>query len=602
VKYAQYWRLWRDLLALSWRRIPRLTAGVLVLEALSVALATGLALLLRAVVAAAERGSGSTAVVTALGAALVCTLILAVNRLHGLVAVFLAVGKIGPTDVDRGIVEGIASIAGIEHMERSDYLDRVDVLRGAAWSLVQGMWTAVRTAFTLVQIALSLWILGSVDAQLLILPLFAALPLLAERRARGIRNAADLGTGEQFRLQRHLFEVATDAGMSKELRVAGAADELSRRQRTAWDEAMMGRYRARLRAAGWMVVGWTGFVAGFTAALALVVSRAADGGSSAADVVLLVSLSVTIVQSVQSGVAQATGMLSAGNQIESFLWLRDYVEEQKASETGSAPAPDRLSAGIELRDVRYTYPGTSHPALDGISATIPAGSVVAVVGEYGSGKTTLVKLLSKFYQPDSGSILVDGTDLADLDTAGWRLRTSAAFQDFGRYPHLSFADAVGLGDLARRDDPGRLAAAVREAGAEEFAKKLPEGLDTVLGRTFGGVDLSEGQWQKVALARASMRTDPLLLTLDEPTASLDAPSEKDVFDRYTARSAHLAEALGAVTVIVSHRFSTVSGADLILVMDRGRLVEHGTHQELMARESKYSELFSIQQTAYRLPA
>ncbi|CAM5289234.1 Vitamin B12 import ATP-binding protein BtuD [Streptomyces alboniger] len=180
------------------------------------------------------------------------------NRLHGLVAVFLAVGKIGPTVVDRGIVEDIASIAGIEHMERSEYLDRVDVLRGAAWSLVQGMWTAVRAAFTLVQIALSLWILNSVDARLLVLPLFAVLPLLTDHQARKIRNAADLDTGEQFRLQRHLFEVATGAGTSKELRVAGAADELSRRQRAAWDEAVMGRFRARLRAAGWMAVGWTG--------------------------------------------------------------------------------------------------------------------------------------------------------------------------------------------------------------------------------------------------------------------------------------------------------------------------------------------------------
>ncbi|CAM5544535.1 hypothetical protein SALBM311S_06503 [Streptomyces alboniger] len=139
-------------------------------------------------------------------------------------------------------------------MERSEYLDRVDVLRGAAWSLVQGMWTAVRAAFTLVQIALSLWILNSVDARLLVLPLFAVLPLLTDHQARKIRNAADLDTGEQFLLQRHLFEVATGAGTSKELRVAGAADEFVVLQRAAWDEAVMGRFRARLRAAGWMAV------------------------------------------------------------------------------------------------------------------------------------------------------------------------------------------------------------------------------------------------------------------------------------------------------------------------------------------------------------
>lgn len=264
---------------------------------------------------------------------------------------------------------------------------------------------------------------------------------------------------------------------------------------------------------------------------------------------------------------------------------------------GGEKAPEVLRAGIAFENVSYAYPGTDRLALDGVDVTLPAGSVVAIVGEYGSGKTTLVKLLAKFYRPDSGRITVDGRDLAGLDTEDWRSRSSAAFQDFGRL-HTSFAEAVGLGDLAHVEDRERIAEAVRAADAESLVARLPDGLDSQLGREFDGVDLSEGQWQKTALARASMRPDPLLFVLDEPTASLDAPSEDAIFARYMQRARDLATRTGAVTVIVSHRFSTVTGADLILVLDRGRLIEAGTHEELVLLGGRYADLYSIQANAY----
>jgi ATP-binding cassette subfamily B protein len=223
--------------------------------------------------------------------------------------------------------------------------------------------------------------------------------------------------------------------------------------------------------------------------------------------------------------------------------------------------------------------------------------VVAVVGEYGSGKTTLVKLLCKFYRPDSGTIRIDGTDLDDVDTAAWRSRTSVAFQDFGRY-HTTLREAIGLGDISRAGAAGRVEDAVRAADAEALAARLPEGLDSQLGREFGGAELSEGQWQKTALARACMRPDPVLFMLDEPTASLDAPSEHAIFERYMARARDLADRMGAITIIVSHRFSTVAGADLILVMESGRLIESGTHAVLAASGGRYAELYGIQAAAY----
>ncbi|MFI6991744.1 ATP-binding cassette domain-containing protein [Nonomuraea wenchangensis] len=564
---------------------------------MSVALTIALALLLRSVVDGMVHAQAQSAVLAAVGAALACVLTLVVNRLHGLIAMFLAVGKVGPTEVDRRVTEDIAGIEDIAHMEQSDYLDRVDILRGSAWSLVQGMWTVVRTGFTLVQLAISLWILGSVDPWLLSLLLFAVVPVWTDHRARSIINAIEVGTAEQFRLQRHLFELATGTGPAKELRVAGAGPEVTRRQRAAWDEAMMGRFRARLRAAIWAIGGWVAFTIAFTFLLGSVIS-----GASAGDIVLLVTLAVSLLQAVHNGISQVTTMMNAGYHIEPYLWLQDYVKRQRRSGTPTPrPAPQRLARGIEIRNLRYTYPGTTRPALDDVTVTLPAGATVAVVGEHGSGKSTLVKLLSKFYRPDAGAILVDGTDLAAIEATDWRARTSAAFQDFGRYPHIALAESVALGDLAHRDDTARIAAAIRAAGADDLVAKLPDGRETVLGRTFGGVDLSEGQWQKVALARAAMRTTPLLFVLDEPTASLDAPSEKAIFDRYMAQSKRLAESHGAITVIISHRFSTLTGADLILVLDQARLVDYGSHEDLMTRDSKYSELFAAQATAYRLP-
>lgn len=274
-----------------------------------------------------------------------------------------------------------------------------------------------------------------------------------------------------------------------------------------------------------------------------------------------------------------------------------FAAARGARATGELAPPARLTEGIVFDRVSYRYPGTDRFALQELSFTIPAGTVVAVVGEYGSGKTTLVKLLNRFYRPDSGRITVDGTDLAEYDRAGWHARTSAAFQEFGRY-HTVLSETVGLGDLPHLDDHERITEALREAEATGFVSRLPDGLRTQLGRSLGGVDLSEGQWQKTALARATMRREPLLFVLDEPTASLDAPSEQEIFQRHLTRARDLAARTGAITVIVSHRFSTVTGADLILVLDRGRLAEIGSHPVLMARQGRYAELYSIQATAY----
>jgi ATP-binding cassette subfamily B protein len=239
--------------------------------------------------------------------------------------------------------------------------------------------------------------------------------------------------------------------------------------------------------------------------------------------------------------------------------------------------------------------------LDDISVKLPAGAVVAIVGENGAGKTTLVKLLAKMYEPSSGGIFLDDTPLARVPAIEWRKRLAGAFQDFFRFEFRA-RQTVGLGDVPRLDDEPAVVAAVDRAGAADVVTRLTAGLETQLGPTWpGGVELSFGQWQKLALARGFMRDEPLLLILDEPTAALDAETEHALFERYAA-AAHGSDAKrngGRITILVSHRFSTVRMADLILVLDGARLVEVGTHEELMARKGHYSELYGIQAAAYR---
>jgi len=281
-----------------------------------------------------------------------------------------------------------------------------------------------------------------------------------------------------------------------------------------------------------------------------------------------------------------------------LAWLEDYAAAVAAS--ADQPVPSALREGIRLDHISFAYPGTSRVVLDDVSVKLPPGAVVAIVGENGAGKTTLVKLLAKMYKPTSGSIFLDETPLARVPASDWRKRLAGAFQDFFRFEFRA-RHTVGLGDVPRLDDELAVVAAVGRAGAGDVVTRLTAGLETQLGPTWpGGVDLSFGQWQKLALARGFMRDEPLLLILDEPTAALDAETEHALFERYAAAARSSGEnSSGRITILVSHRFSTVRMADLILVLDGSRLVEVGTHEDLMARKGQYAELYSIQAAAYR---
>jgi ATP-binding cassette subfamily B protein len=250
--------------------------------------------------------------------------------------------------------------------------------------------------------------------------------------------------------------------------------------------------------------------------------------------------------------------------------------------------------------VSFAYPGTDRLVLEDVSLELPAGTVVAIVGENGAGKSTLVKLLGKLYEPTLGAIFVEGQPLARMRADEWRERLAGAFQDFFRF-ELRARHSVGLGDVLRLDDEPAVVRAVGRAGADDVVARLPAGLETQLGPTWpGGVEVSFGQWQKLALARGFMRDHPLLLVLDEPTAALDAETEHALFEHYAAAAQRDGNAAdGRITILVSHRFSTVRMADLIVVLDGAHLVEIGTHDDLMAKGGQYAELYGIQAAAYR---
>lgn len=590
-------RLFTDIMNLSWQRAPGLTLAAWLSLFGNVAATGGAALALRAAKDATSTGQLAAGVAGAAGAAAAYGLLVVARDITD--ALILAIAdQVGRRDIHPQIHRDLATLEGLEHLERSEYLDRVTLVSKSGGRLAAGAWNGLKAVAAILGLVLMILLLGGVSPWLLALPVFAALPIWFDHRGQLTIQRADIATAEPYRLQQHLFDLCVSPVSGKELRVAAAGPELTRRQRDSWRAAMSARARAQYLAGAWTVLGWTIFVAAFTGGLALAARQVAGGHGSAGDLVLLVTIAATLRACVQSAVDSTTATASARQHIGPYLWLRDYAARARAGRSGAAAPPGQLSDGICLEHVSFRYPDAAAPALDDITVRFPAGSVVAIVGEYGSGKSTLVKLLGKFYQPETGRITVDGTDLADLNTEEWRLRCTAAFQDFGRF-HTAFRQNVGLGDLPALDDETRIRSALDAAGAGQLAGELPDGLGTLLGTQLGGIELSEGQWQRAALARASMRTSPLLLILDEPTASLDAPSEQAIVERYMDRARDCAARLGTITVIVSHRFATVTGADLIMVLDHGRITESGSHAELLARDGSYAELYGIQVSAYR---
>ncbi|HEV3216145.1 MAG TPA: ABC transporter ATP-binding protein [Vicinamibacterales bacterium] len=498
-----------------------------------------------------------------------------------------------------------ASIATIAHQERPEYLDRLAMLRDQVFVLDHMYVSLFSTLGWILRLGVTIALLMSIHPALALLAAFAAPTVLTSTWRPGVERAVQEQVAPASRLARHLFTVSTTAPPGKEVRVTGIGNRLARERRKVWERWYRPIASVRARSAAWHTLAWAVFGLAYVGAVVFVSSvLAAPAGA-----VLLVLAAGARLSAYISATVGELGFLRGFwmDGSRRLVWLEEYAAAIVAS--ADRPVPGRLERGIRFDRVSFAYPGTSRVVLDDVSLTLPAGSVVAIVGENGAGKTTLVKLLAKMYEPSSGAILVDDAPLARMPADRWRSRLAGAFQDFFRF-EFHARHTIGLGDVPRMDNQLAVVTAVDRAGADDVVAGLPSGLDTQLGPTWpGGVEVSFGQWQKLALARGFMRERPLLLVLDEPTAALDAETEHALFERYAAAAGRPGAAApagsanddagGRITILVSHRFSTVRMADLIVVLDGARLVEVGTHEELVTKRGQYAQLYSIQAAAYR---
>lgn len=492
--------------------------------------------------------------------------------------------------LERDIAAAVAARPGIEHLERAVYLDRLSLLREQAPNLARLQDSIIQVVGVVARLGATAALLATVDPRLLLLIPFAlpslAANLVVERLIRGRDDRRAVHQRRAWILDWYV----RSAGPAKEIRIFGAGEELRRRihrDRTAADNII--RY-SNIRIAAVQSVGWAIFGAGFVVALLIATTRATQGEIGIGDLAMVVTLGAQLNGQLGAMSTWLTDLLDMFRAADHYQWL---IETGAPETDGNNEVP---KGTIELQNISFRYPGTSQDVLTDVTLSIPAGTAVAIVGDNGAGKTTLLKLLMGLYEPTSGHITNGGMDIAAIDPRAWRQHLSGAFQDTPPL-ELKLREVVGIGDVTRIGDSKAVIGALARAGASELRETY--GIDIGLGKSFNdGVELSGGEWQKLALARAMMRADPRLLMLDEPTANLDPQAEHAVFERY----ASLAQGDAAherTTILISHRFSTVQMADSIIVLDKGHIAEHGTHQELMLRDGIYAELFTLQARGYQ---
>lgn len=485
----------------------------------------------------------------------------------------------------------VAAAVELEAFEWPDFFDRLQRAQLAGSTrplqLVNGLGTLTTSVVTLVGIAAAL-----VALQPLLIPFilggYAPLWYASTRNSKALFQFA-LEITEQDRQRTYLQRILSGRSEAKEVRAFALAPLLRKRYERLYDERIAKLRQLARRRLGRSLLAALGTSGLTVAALGFLGLLYVTGRMSLSSLGTAVA-GLLLLSGRLSGIAAGAGAL-----YESALFVDDYESFVNAVPQlpHDKPSGERLAPFKRLvaEEITFAYPGAAEPALTGVSMEISAGEVVAIVGENGSGKTTLAKLLAHLYTPDSGRILWDGRNTAELDPAVVRDCIAVLFQDFVRYL-LPARENIGAGRHERFDDLEGVVTAARHAGADGFLSSLPTGYDTVLGKEFsGGTDLSIGQWQRVALARAFFRNTAFVI-LDEPTAALDPRAEYELFE--SIRSLFR----GRAVLLISHRFSSVRSADRIYVLDRGQIVEQGSHKELMEEKGLYAELFTLQAAAY----
>ena len=478
-------------------------------------------------------------------------------------------------------------------MSGTSIVDRLSMLRDQVFVLDHMYMSVFATCGWLLRLGVTMALLASIHPALLLLAVCAVPTVMTSSWRPAVERQALERVAQRSRLARHLFATATTASPGKDIRITGLSKRIATDRREVWEQWYRPVAATRVGSALWHALAWAAFGAAYVGSVVFV---SAGLGAPPGSVLLVLAAGSRLSAYIGATVGEIgflRGFWMDGSR--RLAWLEDYAATLAATADTTVPADIR--DGIRLEHVSFAYPGSTRLVLDDVSVRLPAGEVVAIVGENGAGKTTLVKLIARMYEPTSGAIFVDTAPLARMPAAEWRTRLAGAFQDFFRFEFRA-RHTVGAGDLARRDDETAVVTAVERGGASDVVARLPSGLETQLGPTWpGGVDVSFGQWQKFALARGFMRDAPLLLILDEPTAALDAETEHALFERYAAAARDVSN--GRITILVSHRFSTVRMADLIVVLDGARVAEVGSHRDLMAKGGQYAQLYAIQAAAYQ---
>ncbi|MEX0950686.1 MAG: ABC transporter ATP-binding protein [Gammaproteobacteria bacterium] len=485
-----------------------------------------------------------------------------------------------------------AQVLSLAQFEDSEFYDKLTRARREASSRPLAL---VNKTFGLMQNAISLVSFGVLLVQFspwaLVILVLGALPVfLAEAKFSGEAFRLFRWRSPETRMQMYLETVLAREDSVKEVKLFGLGKLFLNRYRDIFNSLFAADRSLTLRRDGWgFVLGIIGSLA-FYGAYAWVVIEAIQGS------ITLGQMTMYVLVFKQGQAAVSASLTAISGMYEDNLYLSnlyEYLEQPVSIISGDAEQGAQPGSGLVFEHVSFSYPGANVPALVDVSFSLRAGESLALVGENGSGKTTLIKLLTRLYPPGSGRILLDGTDLNDWSVSALRERIGVIFQDFMRY-QMQVGENVGAGDVQAFTDEKRWRAAATQGQADGFIEALPHGYSTQLGKWFkNGQELSGGQWQKIALSRAFMRQQADILVLDEPTAAMDAQAEADIFEQFQEH------ARDRMTIIISHRFSTVRMADHILVLDKGRVVESGTHSELLLAKGRYAHLFNLQASGYR---
>ncbi|HET6921984.1 MAG TPA: ABC transporter ATP-binding protein [Anaeromyxobacteraceae bacterium] len=576
--------------------------GVVALGALSAFLAAVPAaiawvgkLIVDAVVAAPSAGSGAdrNRVLWLVGLELcLMALSLAAGRLLGLRRELMR-ARLG-NRVNERILEKALQLE-VRHFEDAEVYDKMQNARREAsarpMSLVTQSFTMAQHAATVLGLSALLWRLSPWSVLVIVASSVPA--FVAEARLAAESFRVNSWRAPEGRKLNYLEWLLTRDGYVKEVKLFDLGPLVLSRYRALFGKFYDEDRRLAVRRMAWGV--GLGFLSlgVFYGMYALVAGRAARAEISLGDLTLYLA----VFRQGQASVQNVLGAVGAMYEDALFMSnLASYLAIPVSGEAPRARPPAMVARGrplaVEFDDVSFRYPGRAEWALRGVSLVLAPGEKLGLVGENGAGKSTLVKLLLRFYDPTEGAVRYGGVDLRDLDVADLRRRMGAVFQDFVRY-QFTAAENVGLGDPSHVNDRQRIRLAAERAGALAVVEGLPKGLDTVLGGWFeAGHELSAGQWQKLAVARAFMREDAEVLVLDEPTASIDAEAEHELFQRFRALAADRS------AIVISHRFSTVRIADRIAVLHAGRLTEVGTHRELLERDGRYAHLFRLQAQGY----